>query len=272
MDQHKLRGVLVEVANEYPKSIVDGQIQDVPRIAFNISLAMETAGYKPASELSVCDLGGGIGLFSIGCAAIGFKRVVLIDDFNDAVNHQVGDSVFSLHRKYDVEVISCDVFSRGIGDICTGFDVVTTFDSMEHWHHSPKKLFNDVFAGLNPGGIFILGVPNCVNMRKRITVPLGIGKWSSMQDWYEPEVFRGHVREPDVCDLKYIARDMGLVDVRIIGRNWLGYNSSNKAIRIATKLMDNLLRLKPSLCSDLYMVGKKPNSVPHTDATQAVDR
>jgi 2-polyprenyl-3-methyl-5-hydroxy-6-metoxy-1,4-benzoquinol methylase len=266
MDQRGLRNVLTEIANEYPNSIVDVQRIDVPRIAFNISLALEATGYKPANGLSICDLGGGIGLFSVGCAAIGFKRVVLIDDFNDVVNQQMGDSVFSLHRKYGVEVISRDVFSGGIGDICMGFDVVTSFDSMEHWHQSPKKLFHDVFAGLNHDGTFVLSVPNCVNMRKRITVPLGIGKWSSMQDWYEPEVFRGHVREPDVSDLKYIARDMGLVDVRISGRNWLGYNSSSAAIRIATKLMDYPLRLKPSLCSDLYMTGKKPISVPHIGA------
>ena len=34
-----------------------------------------------------------------------------------------------------------------------------------------------------------------------------------MAHWYEPELFRGHVREPDVDDLRYIARDMGLEDV-----------------------------------------------------------
>jgi len=85
-----------------------------------------------------------------------------------------------------------------------------------------------------------------------------------MRDWYETEVFRGHVREPDVSDLKYVAYDMGLIDVRIIGRNWLGYFSKNMAIRIATKLMDYPLRMNPSYCSDLYMVGKKPNTLLHS--------
>ena len=258
MDQRKLRDVLADVANEYPRDMVQAQLRDVPRIAFHIGLVVETANTKPAHELSICDFGGGIGLFSVGCAAFGFNRVMLIDDFNDAVNQQVGDSIFALHRRYGVEVISRDVVSRGIGDICVGFDAVTTFDSMEHWHHSPKKLFKDVFEGLNPGGVFILGVPNCVNMRKRLTVPLGMGKWSSMQEWYDTEVFRGHVREPDVDDLKYIAQDMDLVEVRILGRNWLGCSSDNKSIRFATGLMDHLLRLNPSFCSDLYMLGKKP--------------
>ena len=43
----------------------------------------------------------------------------------------------------------------------------------------------------------MVGVPNCVNLRKRLTVPLGRGKWSPMADWYEQPSFRGHVREPD---------------------------------------------------------------------------
>jgi len=266
MDKHKLKGVLDEIVKKYPGDMVQEQLQDIPRIAFHISLVLETAKIKSPSELSICDFGGGVGLFSVGCAAIGFKRIVLIDDFNDVVNKQVGDSIFSLHRKYGVEVISRDVVACGIRDICMGFDFITTFDSMEHWHHSPKRLFNDVVVGLNPGGFFILGVPNCVNMRKRITVPLGIGKWSSMQEWYETEMFRGHVREPDVSDLKYVACDMGLVDVRIVGRNWLGYFSKNRAIRIATKLMDYPLRINPSYCSDLYMVGKKPITLLHSGA------
>jgi SAM-dependent methyltransferase len=154
-------------------------------------------------------------------------------------------------------VISRDVVEEGIRDISGNFDIITTFDSMEHWHHSPKRLFREVIEKLNPGGVFILGVPNCVNIRKRITVPLGIGKWSEMQDWYEADKFRGHVREPDVSDLTYIARDMGLTAIKIYGRNWLGYYSANPAIRFATKVMDYPLRLKPSLCSDIYLVGRK---------------
>ena len=257
MKSLNLNDVLQEVANQYPKDMVDGQLSDIPRISFHIGIALGASRHKPHSELEICDLGGGIGLFSVGCAAYGMKRIVLVDDFDDSVNHQVGTSIFDLHRRLGVEVISRDIVSNGIADISGKFDIITTFDSMEHWHHSPKKLFHEVVEKLKPGGVFILGVPNCVNMRKRIAVPFGIGKWSRMQDWYEAEKFRGHVREPDVRDLSYIASDMGLTDIKIFGRNWLGYNSSSQAIRFATKISDYPLRLKPSWCSDIYMIGKK---------------
>ena len=155
-------------------------------------------------------------------------------------------------------MIERDVVEKGIDDIVGAFDIITTFDSMEHWHHSPKRLFHDVLKKLKADGVFVLSVPNCVNMRKRITVPLGIGKWSQMQDWYEADRFRGHVREPDVNDLMYIAKDMGSQMLKVLGRNWLGYYSTNSVIRLATRFMDYPLRVRPQLCSDIYLIGRKP--------------
>ena len=260
MQREKLINILNGVAREYIPSMVDAQVQDIQRVAFHISLALENAG-KDAAALSMCDLGGGLGLFSVGCGALGVQRIVLADDFSDPINYEVGDSVFALHRRYGVEIVSRDIVGQGLGGVDGDFDVVTTFDSMEHWHQSPKRLFRETMAALKPGGTFILGVPNCVNLRKRLTVPLGIGKWSGMDDWYEAEVFRGHVREPDVDDLRYIARDMGLIDVGILGRNWLGYGSASWAIRSVTRVFDRILRLRPSLCSDLYMIGRRPCGV-----------
>jgi predicted RNA methylase len=51
----------------------------VPRIAFEIRLAFG-ASPKPVGETTVCDVGAGIGLFTVGCAALGAKRVILVDD------------------------------------------------------------------------------------------------------------------------------------------------------------------------------------------------
>jgi hypothetical protein len=121
-----------------------------------------------------------------------------------------------------------------------------------------QKLCSQVLAKLKPGGRFVLGVPNCVNLRKRLTAPLGSGKWSSIADWYEEPIFRGHVREPDVDDLLYIARDMGLVGVRVKGGNWLGISSPRRSVKIATRLIDYPLRLMPAFCANLYLVGHKP--------------
>ena len=93
MQDHDLLDVLRNVANQYPKDLVDGQLRDIPRISFNIRIALEAVKPKQHREIEICDLGGGIGLFSVGCASYGMKRSVLIDDFDDSVNHRVGDSI-----------------------------------------------------------------------------------------------------------------------------------------------------------------------------------
>ena len=243
--------VLREAAQLYPEELVQGQLRDIPRIAFNIRLAL--AGGEPQG-LAICDLGGGVGLFTVGCAALGMQPV-LVDDFGDRVNLQHGNSAFAAHRRFGVQIVSRDVVKEGIADLGP-FDVVTSFDSMEHWHHSPKALFAQVRAKLKPGGRFVLGVPNCVNLRKRITIPFGVGKWSSIDEWYGADSFRGHVREPDVGDLRFIARDMDLREVKILGRNWQGYYSPRQWIRQATKVADVPLRAFPGLCADLYLTGR----------------
>jgi 2-polyprenyl-3-methyl-5-hydroxy-6-metoxy-1,4-benzoquinol methylase len=250
----RIRQALAEVVKKYPADQQPAQASDIPRQAMHIGLVMDAKG----SGARVCDIGGGTGLFSVGCAALGMKAT-LVDDFRDPGNLQQGvANVLDVHRSYGVEVVSCDVIEEGIDFAPGSFDMVTSFDSMEHWHHSPKKLFAQVMQTLAPGGMFLLCCPNCVNLRKRIATPLGRNKWSRMADWYEQPRFRGHVREPDLDDLRYIARDMSLVDCRVLGRNWLGHVGPGGLRGALVRFIDRPLQLFPSLCSDIYIMGHKP--------------
>jgi hypothetical protein len=64
------------------------------------------------------------------------------------------------------------------------------------------------------------------------------------------------VREPDVDDLRYIARDLGLRDAQVLGRNWMGYRGGTRGRRLAAQLLDRPLRRRPQLCSDIYLIGR----------------
>jgi 2-polyprenyl-3-methyl-5-hydroxy-6-metoxy-1,4-benzoquinol methylase len=248
----KAKDILSGLIAEYPADLQPLQVMDLDRIVFHVDLVLAEGA------TSVCDIGGGIGLFSLGCAVSGLK-VTLVDDFRDPVNLHYGDGILQLHRSHGVNVVCRDFIAQGLSDFAAGsFDAITTFESMEHWHHSPKRLFHQVMKLLKPNGTLVIGVPNCVNLRKRITVPFGHGKWSAMSAWYEPDAFRGHVREADADDLRYIARDLGLRDARIIGRNWQGHQSPSRWIRRATRLIDQFIRPIPPLCSFLYLIGHKP--------------
>lgn len=238
---------LAEIAREYPSAIAKHELEDVERIAYHIELVQRYA----KDGRRICDIGGGIGLFTPGCAALGYDTT-LVDDFRDDVNLRNGDGVFTAHKKFGVTVISCDVVTQPLAFASNSFDVITTFDSMEHWHHSPKRLFHMLKKALTAEGILIIGVPNCNNLLKRVRTMLGKGHWSPMKDWYEPEVFRAHVREPSVSDLRYICNDLDMNIVTIIGRNWLGRENRPFLQRVAP-----ILQMRPGLCSDLYLVASK---------------
>jgi 2-polyprenyl-3-methyl-5-hydroxy-6-metoxy-1,4-benzoquinol methylase len=240
------------LAAQYPGDEACKQRRDVPRIVFNLSLALD--GLPQGSRIA--DIGGGLGLFSVGAAVLGM-RVTLVDDFQDRGNISIADPILNIHRRLGVEIDRRDVIRDRLAFEPASFDVITSFDSIEHWHASPKGVLHQMVAALKSGGRLVIGVPNCVNLRKRLTVPLGRGKWSLMADWYEQPTFRGHVREPDISDLLYIARDLKLTNTRILGRNWAGYVSASRPIRIATILSNRLLRHFPTLCADIYLVGYK---------------
>jgi SAM-dependent methyltransferase len=236
---------------DYPQALQTAQLKDVPRIAFHLSLLGSVPG-----GARVADIGGGVGLFSPGAQALGFAAT-LVDDFRDAVNLEHDEAALQAHRNAGVQVITRDVVVEGVHFPPESLDAVTSFDSIEHWHHSPRKLLHQLVDALKPGGVLILGAPNCVNMRKRITVPWGRGSWSGFDEWYGQPVFRGHVREPDVRDMRRIAADLKLRDIRVFGRNWQGRASKGAFIRTCAAIFDLPLRLRAGWCSDLYLVGRK---------------
>ena len=226
----------------------------VCRATFHVQLIRD--GVVCPDSATICDLGGLFGDVASVCAALGMDAT-FVDDFRDSCHFDPSDNRFNIHKEYGARAVSRDIVANGIDFPDESIDVFSCFASMEHWHHSPKRLFSQVRQALKRGGAFVLSVPNCVDMAKRIMVPLGRSSWSSMDAWYEHEKFRGHVREPSVRDLYYIARDMKLTDVKVMGRNWSTYASRNSLLRGAGLLFDRLLRLRPTLCSEIYLVGRK---------------
>lgn len=252
-----VRSALTSIARTYPPSVAFHGLPDVERAAFQLKLVLA----KKGSKIRLCDIGGGISLFPVGCAAAGIKTTV-VDDFLDPKQFPVDDSVLQIHRTHGVELVTRDVIAQGLDFPPSSFDVITTFGSFEHWHNSPRRMLKQVVECLAPNGLFVLGTVNAVNLRKRLSMPFGRVRWSSMEDWYETETFRGHVREPSVADIRYVAADMGLHDVRVIGRNWRGI-LHHEPTRTITRIMDPLLRLRPQLCSDIYVLGSKADCMDH---------
>lgn len=220
------------------------------RHQFELELIVRTKG----TDISLWDLGGGLGVFAAAAARLGI-RATLVDDFVDLALRGADAAAIDALEHMGVNVVRHD-FDSGPTPLGENIDVVTTFHTIEHLHSSPRATYHRVADALAPGGVFIIAGPNAANLRKRITVPLKGSGWSTMDDWYMQPRFRAHVREPVANDLRLIADDIGLHG-KVIGKNFLGRNRGGVVGRLA-RTASPVLERRPSLCSDLYLVAQKP--------------
>ncbi len=252
--------MLEQVVGDYPERFQSHFAKDVPAQAWHLEIVRDAIG----STGTVVDVGGGISPFAPGAAELGYHTLLFDDHLTDSTTTVKERTLEDVIKPRGVEVHHRDVQAHGLGLPDESVDAFTSFGVLEHLHGSPKPLLEEMMRCLRPGGVLFLGAPNCVNLRKRLTVPFGYGKWSRFEDWYEPLQFRGHVREPDVEDLRRIGEDMGLAEIRILGRNWIGYVNHRAVVRALTPWVDRLLQLRPSLCSEIDLLGRKPGSPPRT--------
>jgi len=243
------RQLLRQFASEFPPHIRDDELSNLDRAFFHLTLIGSQVGYSA----SICDLGAGFGVLPLICAILGMD-VTVIDSFLTEPN---APKLLEPYRNHGVRVLAVDSTASNPVLAAGSLDAVVSFDAIEHFHSSPKRFLHLLLQALRPGGSVIISAPNCVDLDKRVRVTLGIAEWSSMGDWYERPQFTGHVREPSLADLRYIASDLGLEHVRTFGKNhW-------PAKRYLGKL-GRLLEIAPSLCSTIYLIGHKPLSGPHT--------
>jgi SAM-dependent methyltransferase len=226
------------------------QLSDAARIASHVERIL-----LPGA--SVADLGGGIGLFSPSCAALGMQAW-LVDDFCDPVSRAFGLDEIGVHRSLGVRVVETPVLAWGETFDDESLDVVTCFDSLDRWHHSPRPVFAEAYRVLKPGGSLLISGPNAVGLHKRLGMALGHSSGSRFEDWFYHDQFRGCVREPVLADLERLVREFGFEKLAAWGRNWSGYPARGLR-RGPAWLIDRALRPFPTLCSDLYVLARKPN-------------
>lgn len=251
----------------YPYISLIGESTD--RIAFYFKLLEKVRLIRPSARL--VDLGSGLSYFPVLGALFGME-VYAVDDFGggggvNAKMKEPSDRVVERFKQMGVSIVKQDLLSEPLPFEGESVDLITTFHSIEHWHHSPQKLFKEIRRILKPNGVLIIGCPNSVNLRKRIWVLFGKTNLCSLEEWYyEGEPFRGHVREPTVGELKKLLQWNSFRPVAVIGRNFIGRRSltlekapptAHRIYMFLLRIFEPLLRLNPSLCSDIHVVGRK---------------
>ena len=239
------------------------------RMEFYVRLAAETGQLVPGKLL--VDLGCGLSLFGLLCRMYG-PEVACVDDFGGGGGIALGGMTALppllewAKGAHGMRFHSMDFIENPLPFVSGSVDLVTCFHSLEHWHHSPRRLFSEIVRILKPGGSLILATPNAANLRKRLFLLWGKSNFPELKEWYfdgDP-VFRGHVREPILRDLENLMSWNGLRVTSRLGRNFIGGDSlalsflPKPIVRFLAQSSDGLLQHFPALCSDLHVVGKKP--------------
>jgi len=216
------------------------------------------------------DLGCGISAVGAVARALGLEAT-LVDDFGGGGGVELGDSdpahklMEGLRNGLGIRVVELDFIEQPLPLPDNSVDALTCFHSLEHWHNSPKRLFQEIRRVLRPGGYVIIATPNAANVRKRIAVPLGRNIGPTLEEWYHDgdPIFRGHVREPVVRDLHRLLEWNQFQVVATHGRNFIGRYSialsflPKPLMEWVGTMADHVLRFFPTLCSDIHVVGRK---------------
>ncbi len=149
------------------------------------------------------------------------------------------------------------------------FDIATSFCVIEHLHQSPALLLNKIGIHLKTNGYGIVVMPNSVNLRKRIDVLLGKSNYNPLEEIFfsdsDEGIFRGHVREYTLKELKDIVRWSGF---NIIFASHFEHLAEAKLNPIFSKIYKSLGNLIPSFRSGIVTIFQKPSSWKEVKLTQ----
>ena len=217
-------------------------------------------------NLTHLDVGSGRGTLSILMSQFGW-RCFALDDWNDYPLNYSGDQLDAI-QTLDRELLTGAAVHFYQQDLFSGlpfedeqFDVTTCLEVIEHLHQSPKFVLEEMARVTKIGGYCILSAPNSVNLRKRIRVLLGKSNLPSLHDFYNsPGVWRGHVREPTLGELKSMLTLAGFRIVRagsITSTLWRASEDRTSWKRVAISIYAAIGRLVPALASGIMVVGQK---------------
>ncbi len=210
---------------------------------------------------TILDLGGGFSLTNAALSRLGMN-VYCADLMSDYFIHSSLKSAmteqFAFLEKEGVRFIHCDLLEHDFDDFAgASLDVVCSFHAFEHFHHSPRRLCEQVMRMLKPGGTFFLEIPNALNALKRLRVLFGRTNYLPYDGYWNSSRWLGHVREYCLGDFRELARNLHFSSCRIFGLNYYGTLYPRLNYSFPALILDHALRLRPGLCATLLLKGIK---------------
>jgi SAM-dependent methyltransferase len=221
----------------------------------------------------VLDVGGGLGV-DLLCLheAVGDElELHLVDRFVEyTAENRMGDQGVGLNllRSAGIHVMNRDFWPDPKLEVYpeNHFDVVCSFDVIEHLPGHPLPLFREIRRILKPGGAFLLGSPNAISVHRRLTLLSGRHPYIDFDEWCSERYFQ-HYREYTAAEHRALLERAGFECERPqLVSEPLGTLArvarSDPATRLSVRsgLLQVLAaaeRVAPPLRGSVYCVGRK---------------
>jgi len=200
------------------------------------------------------DIGGALNPVNAVLAEMGMQ--VSVVDFD--VKKYMRDSRYSILKEVGVQFIEADGLDyRFDGFADESIDAIGSFHTFEHFHHSPRNLCGCAMLKLRSGGKFVIETPNAANLKKRIGLLFGKTNYLGFDAYYESEQYWLHIREYTIEDMMYLAKRLNFSNWKIFGLNYFGQFYPGKGPLWHLAPFDYALRMRPGLCSAIFLTGTK---------------
>jgi SAM-dependent methyltransferase len=167
------------------------------------------------SPLTLLDIGAQIGSLAIYATRFGIRSsAVDLPGF--------AEKFAEASLKCGVDYKSCDVASSALPFPDQSFDYVSYLDVIEHHHHSPKRVLEEIRRVLKPKGCVIVSTPNQASIYNRITLLTGGSVSDPFGYFFEGTArltpYPGHHREYVRAELRsaLLASGFRVLECRVI--------------------------------------------------------
>lgn len=247
--------VYSKVKKVFPfKGYMDCKIEKYLNIA-SIILSEVPRGSK------ILDLGCGACDLTAILAMLGYDTIGL-DDLRDPW-HLIGrnrERIINFAKEMGIKLIIEPIETAKLEE--NHYDCVLLIDILEH-SLNPRTLLNKAIATLKVNGLLLIETSNCAALAKRIMLLLGKWRSPSVNFIYFNNlgIYRGHVREYTVSELKWMLKQSGLVDikVRMTNHEIKSLICERKGIyKIIPRFYDLLSNIYPNFRDTVLIYGRKP--------------
>jgi 2-polyprenyl-3-methyl-5-hydroxy-6-metoxy-1,4-benzoquinol methylase len=278
MPRQQLRDLVDRVVREHYAHIREVSSEGLARRYFDSSLEQAAiakvlyrvqmlAPYLPTKKpaLRVLDVGVGTGSLPVVLSALDFE-VYGLDD--DGGGHRLVETLAARFPSLKIHVCALEADDYPYDD--NTFDVVTSFDVIEHLPGSPRHYLAEISRILKPGGLFFLSNPNVVSLANRVLTLMGRSIYHPLSEWFNPPgdddtgEFSGHWREYSVAEMIYM---MTAIRFRVIERGCrsrllIGRDGRwNVLYRIAYRVSDIITStIFPGMRDEVYVICQKPSA------------